>query len=98
MSTETPDTAEETALRELFAELLEIDPGQVGLEDDFFHLGGHSQLAVRLAVRVRNRLGVKLSVADVFAAPTVAALAGRLATAPKAAAPIRRAQPREASS
>jgi hypothetical protein len=41
---------------------------------------------------------VKLSVADVFAAPTVAALAGRLATAPKAAAPIRRAQPREASS
>lgn len=82
--------SEENTLRTLFAEVLELEPEQIGPDDDFFHLGGHSQLAIRLVVRVRNRLGVKLSVGDVFAEPTVPGLAARLAHAPKAAAPIRR--------
>ncbi|WP_257139028.1 acyl carrier protein, partial [Streptomyces sp. rh34] len=88
MTTELPAATAETSLRKMFAELLELPPEEIGPHDDFFHLGGHSQLAIRLAVRIRGRLGVKLSVADVFAAPTVTALAARAAAAPKAATPM----------
>ncbi|MFI6846749.1 acyl carrier protein [Kitasatospora sp. NBC_00085] len=75
MTTEHTPTAVEETLRELFAQVLELDGRQISLDDDFFSLGGHSQLAIRLAALARKRLGVKVAVADVFSAPTVAGLA-----------------------
>ncbi|MFI1934329.1 phosphopantetheine-binding protein [Streptomyces sp. NPDC020330] len=95
MTTELSTVDAETALRELFSEILELPPQDIGTDDDFFHLGGHSQLAIRLAARIRTRLGVKISVPDVFAAPTVAELAVRAARAPKAPAPLTRRVSRE---
>ncbi|MFE4613666.1 phosphopantetheine-binding protein [Streptomyces niveus] len=83
-------SAEENTLRALFAEVLELEPESVGLDDDFFNLGGHSQSAIQLVVRIRSRLGVKLSVGDVFAEPTASGLATRLTRAPKASPSIRR--------
>ena len=54
-----PRTELEQAIAEVWQELLGIE--QVGVYDNFFDLGGHSLLAVRAAARLREKLGVSLS-------------------------------------
>ncbi|PYC87413.1 non-ribosomal peptide synthetase [Streptomyces tateyamensis] len=78
-----PASLEEQQLASIFSDLL--DSAEVGAEDDFFELGGHSLLATRLISRARALLGVELTMRDLFDAPTVAALAGRV----RAAVPAR---------
>ncbi|TMR02633.1 amino acid adenylation domain-containing protein [Actinomadura soli] len=79
VSGRVPRDAREAALCAIFSELLGVDG--IGVDDDFFALGGHSLLATRVAAKARAVLGGSLSIADVFEAPTVAALAPRLVTA-----------------
>ncbi|MFE8957430.1 non-ribosomal peptide synthetase [Streptomyces iakyrus] len=71
-----PRSPREHALCALFAEILGLP--EVTIDDDFFALGGHSLLATRLASRVRSELGVELGMAELYAAPTVEALAREL--------------------
>jgi aryl carrier-like protein len=66
------------ALCALFAQVLGVS--QVEPDDDFFHCGGHSQLVLRLASRLRGRYGVTVSIADVFDNPTPAGLSACLNT------------------
>ncbi|MFD5697592.1 non-ribosomal peptide synthetase [Streptomyces lasiicapitis] len=68
-----PRTPEERALADIWADVLAVEA--VGVEDDFFDLGGDSILAARTLSRIRDELGVRLLVRDVFTARNVAALA-----------------------
>ncbi|UJB30479.1 non-ribosomal peptide synthetase [Chromobacterium sp. Beijing] len=70
-----PATPLEQTLAALFAETLRLPA--VDLDAGFFELGGDSLLAMRLAALIRGKLGVKLSMEQLFLAPSVAELARR---------------------
>jgi acyl carrier protein len=81
----------ERTLVGLWAETLAV--GSAGIDDDFFALGGDSLRASRLAVAVRDRLAVDLTLRDLFLARTPAALAERLrstSAAGRTLPPVRR--------
>lgn len=63
-------------LCDIWCEVLGL--ASVGLHANFFEIGGHSLLAVRLASRIEAGLGRKLSLATLFKNPTVAEQAGLL--------------------
>ncbi|WP_167784702.1 type I polyketide synthase [Ramlibacter rhizophilus] len=70
-------TPTEQALAQVWRELLGIE--QVGRGDDFFALGGHSLVAVRLFARLRKQFGADLPLATLFEAPTLGQLAALVA-------------------
>ncbi|KAB7762206.1 non-ribosomal peptide synthetase, partial [Xanthomonas maliensis] len=80
-----PSGERETHLAALWCELLGVE--RVGRHDDFFALGGHSLLGVKLIARLRSTLGVELPLATVFACPRLVELTQALEAAPPSALP-----------
>ncbi|MDG4797046.1 non-ribosomal peptide synthetase [Micromonospora sp. WMMD1082] len=62
----------ERQLAQLWADLLPV--AQIGLDDHFFHLGGDSMSANRLAVRLNSRLRARVTVRAVLEHPTLVEL------------------------
>jgi len=63
----------EGRLTRLWDEVLGV--ANAGVDDDFFGLGGHSLMAVRLFTRIEEEFGARLPIATLFRAPTIAQLA-----------------------
>lgn len=63
-----PRSAAETVLCQLCAELMKVD--QVGIRDNFFHLGGDSILSLQLVARAAKQ-GVEITPQELFDHPTI---------------------------
>ena len=72
-----PRTQTERALASIWSLVLGVD---VGIHDNFFHLGGDSIHIARIISRVRAAMGTELSVLSFFDTPTVAGMARTIDT------------------
>jgi amino acid adenylation domain-containing protein/non-ribosomal peptide synthase protein (TIGR01720 family) len=79
-----PRTAEERILAQVWSEVLGV--AEVGIEDNFFDLGGDSILTLQILARA-HRAGLRLTPRQMFEHQTIAALAAAAATTPEAIAP-----------
>jgi acyl carrier protein len=68
-----PRTETEEKLTQIWREVLSID--QVGVEDNFFDIGGHSLIVIQVIARIRKVLEVEVPFRILFEEPTIAALA-----------------------
>jgi len=68
-----PRDATEGGLARLWEAVLGVAP--IGVDDDFFDLGGDSLRAFALVAAVARVFGVSLKTRDLFDGPTVAAMA-----------------------
>ncbi|KAG0086312.1 hypothetical protein BGZ92_008233 [Podila epicladia] len=73
---ETPRDPIEYGISQIWADLLNVV--QVGRHDDFFAIGGHSLLAVKMVSQLRTIMGFEIPLRFVFESPTIAKLVLRL--------------------
>ncbi|WP_416905147.1 SDR family NAD(P)-dependent oxidoreductase [Micromonospora echinospora] len=71
-----PRTELEAVIASVWRDNLGVD--FVGVDDDFFALGGNSLVAVQLIAAMRTATGVRLPMRSLFETPTVAGLAARI--------------------
>ncbi|HLP58734.1 MAG TPA: amino acid adenylation domain-containing protein [Candidatus Deferrimicrobium sp.] len=70
-----PRNEKEKKIIQIWADILEIEKNTIGIDANFFRLGGHSLNATILINRMHQELGVKLPLGIIFANPTVRSLA-----------------------
>ena len=96
-----PEGEIERRLAGFWSDLLGIE--QIGAEDNFFDLGGHSLIAVRLFAQVKSVFAVDFPISILFEAPTIRKCAALIAERgvvpggddrPEGAAPIKKAERR----
>ncbi|UHO38302.1 amino acid adenylation domain-containing protein [Chryseobacterium capnotolerans] len=68
------ETELQSALCQIYGDVLGLDPETISIHDDFFRLGGDSIISIQLVGKIRQQLEVRLSVKEVFTARTVASL------------------------
>ncbi|TNF22207.1 MAG: non-ribosomal peptide synthetase [Rhodobacteraceae bacterium] len=76
-----PRSATELQMLQIWQALLERQ--DFGVRDDFFDLGGHSLLSLRLLLMIERKMGVKIPLAELFRSATIehlARVAGRVST------------------
>jgi amino acid adenylation domain-containing protein len=64
-----PQTPAQELLAGIWADILKAP--RVGITDNFFHIGGHSLLAMQVVSRIRDLFHINVPVRSVFEAPTV---------------------------
>jgi acyl carrier protein len=73
-----PRTPTEEAVAAIWASVLGL--AQVGVEENFFEMGGHSLLTTQVISRIRQALAVEIPVRMLFERPTISGLAESIET------------------
>ncbi|MEL6865598.1 MAG: amino acid adenylation domain-containing protein, partial [Bacteroidota bacterium] len=73
---QAPRTKWELALAKIWQDLMKVE--RIGLADDFFDLGGHSLIAMRVLAMVRKQLKVDISLQAIFEFPKLADLSAHI--------------------
>ena len=68
----TPRNKLEKRITEIWSEILKVD--NIGVNDNFFDIGGHSLLMIRLQSELEKETNKKFEVVDLFRYPTIALL------------------------
>jgi acyl carrier protein len=55
-----------------------LDRADIGRDESFFSIGGHSLLAARAVARIRSEFGIDLPLRVFFEAPTIAAMGSHI--------------------
>jgi len=71
-----PQTEMQRSLASIWQKFLGIE--EVGIHDNFFDLGGHSLLLLRVQTQIRSTLGASVPVTELLRCPTIATLADAL--------------------
>lgn len=75
-SFEAPETELENIIAQVWKEVLEIE--QVGIDNNFFEIGGYSLAAIQIQNKLKNILDIEISVTTLFQFPTIRLLAEHL--------------------
>ncbi len=73
---QAPTNSLELKLTKIWEEIFDKYP--IGINDDFFQIGGHSMMAMKLVYRIEEKIGVKISPSILIQNPTIAAMARSL--------------------
>ncbi|MCP4214974.1 MAG: amino acid adenylation domain-containing protein, partial [bacterium] len=80
----------EKQLAETFAAVLGMEPDKVGIDFNFFEMGGHSLKATSLISRIHRETAIRLPLATVFSTPTIRKLAAYICSSQKASNGMRK--------
>jgi amino acid adenylation domain-containing protein len=70
-----PETPTEEKLLEMWAEVLEVEKGTIGMDTNFFEINGNSLKTIMLISRIFKELNVRVSLGEFFELPTIKKLA-----------------------
>jgi len=76
VSVAAPETATEERISQIVTTLLKLET--VGIDDNFFMLGGHSLLGTQIIAQITETFGVDLPLRSLFEAPTIRLLAAEV--------------------
>jgi len=68
----------EKKLAETWSQLLSIEKHQIGIDDNFFEIGGHSLKATILISRIHKAFQIKITLSEIFHGPCIRELAARI--------------------
>jgi ubiquinone/menaquinone biosynthesis C-methylase UbiE len=87
-----PHTPMEQVISEIWARELNLE--KAGVHDNFFDLGGHSLLLVRVQAKVCEALRTDVSIVEMFQYPTISSLARHLSEPPTVSLRLKKVQER----
>ncbi len=68
----SPRNELEQKLADIWQEILQVQ--HIGIDDNFFDLGGHSLKATRIVSKIHKEMGIEIRLRDMFTFPTIAGL------------------------